>query len=62
MDEKCRKQYEAPAIEVVLMENEGVIAASGESYNPTPMSVQTPRNGASGNDLEEMINDILTIE
>lgn len=68
MDKKQKKQYEAPAIEVVAMENEGVIAASGgtgssstESYDPVPIS-GSAYNGASGSDLEDMINDILTVE
>ena len=66
MDKK--KQYAAPTIEVIAMENEGVIAASGgpsssstESYDPVPIS-GSAYNGASGSDLEDMINDILTVE
>ena len=66
MEKKQKKQYEAPAIEVVAMENEGVIAASGgtgstENYDPVPLS-GSAYNGASSSDLEDMINDILTVE
>ena len=65
MDKK--KQYAAPTIEVIAMENEGVIAASGgtgstENYNPTPLSGSTYNGSATSNDLEDMINDILTVE
>lgn len=62
-----KKQYEAPSIEVIAMENEGVIAASGasgsstEGYTPTPLS-GSAYSGASSSDLEDMINDILTVE
>lgn len=67
MDKRQKKQYEAPTIEVVAMENEGVIAASGastsgtENYDPKPLS-GSAYNGASSSDLEDMINDILTVE
>ena len=67
MKEMQKKQYVAPSIEVIAMENEGVIAASGagsgntEGYTPTPLSSST-YNGASSSDLEDMINDILTVE
>ena len=64
MEKKQKKQYEAPAIEVIAMENEGVIAASGastENYEPVPIS-GSAYNGASSSDLEDMINDILTVE
>ena len=61
---KKKEPYTAPSIELIEMENEGVIAASGESVTQTPMSTRTPNryNGASSSDLEDMINDILTIE
>lgn len=69
-DKQARKEtYTAPSLEVIKMENEGVIAASGlgstEDYTPTPMSntrVNSSYNSASGNDLEDLINDILTVE
>lgn len=65
-----KETYTAPVIEVIKMENEGVIAASGststEGYTPTPMSSSrgTTRNynSASGSELEDLINDILTVE
>lgn len=73
MKAKANKQaikqaYVSPSIEVIKMENEGVIAASGEPYNPHPLSrgsYSTPTrnyNSASGNDLEDLISDILTVE
>ena len=62
-----RDSYVSPSIEIIRMENEGVIAASGstENYTPTTMSLQsTPRslNSASSNDLEDLISDIFTVE
>lgn len=62
-----REVYIAPAIEVIKMENEGVIAASGEPYNPVSRTYpgSTPArnyNSASSSDLEDLINDILTVE
>lgn len=69
MEKKQKKQYEAPAIEVIAMENEGVIAASGasgasgnEGYGESTMSGYYNPGNASGSDLEDMINDILTVE
>lgn len=71
-DKKNRREtYEAPTVEVVKLENEGVIAGSPTGtgttppYEETPMStVRTNRgyNSASSNDLEDLINDILTVE
>lgn len=69
-DKQCRKEaYTPPSMEVIRMENEGsIMKASGsttEDYNPTPMSsARTNRsyNSASSNDLEDLINDILTVE
>lgn len=69
-DKKNRREtYAAPSVEVVKLENEGVIAGSLNSTTPpyenTPMStVRTNRgyNSASSNDLEDLINDILTVE
>lgn len=68
IDKEIRREaYVAPSIEVIRMENEGVIAASNDRYNPRPLSKNystSPRtyNSASGSDLEDLINDILTIE
>ena len=67
-DKQTRKEtYTAPSVEVIEMENEGVIAASGntEPYNPTQMSstrVNSSYSSASSNDVEDLINDILTVE
>ena len=52
-----REAYITPSIEVIKMENEGVIATSGEPYHPI-----TRYNSASSSDLEDLINDILTVE
>ena len=67
MKEMQKKQYVAPSIEVIAMENEGVIAASGgtgpsENYGESGMSSAYRPGNASGSDLEDMINDILTFE
>lgn len=67
-DKKMRKEaYTAPTVEVIRVENEGVIALSGgtETYDPQPMSSSRRTRGynsASGSDLEDLINDILTVE
>ena len=68
-DKQARKEtYTAPSLEVIKMENEGVIAASGEDYNPIQTrsysnSTSTRSyNSASNSDLEDLINDILTVE
>ena len=50
-----REAYITPSIEVIKMENEGVIATSGEPYHPITRAY-------SGSDLEDLINDILTVE
>ena len=61
-----REAYITPSIEVIKMENEGVIATSGEPYHPiTRYSGSTSThsyNSASSSDLEDLINDILTVE
>lgn len=61
-----KEAYAAPIIEVIRMENEGVIAASAESYKPISGNSYTGSgnsyNAASGSDLEDLINDILTVE
>lgn len=61
-----RRDYVAPSIEVVAMENEGIIAASTESMNPVQSSAYMPGasspSTASTNDLESMIEDIFTFE
>ena len=67
-DRQNRKEtYTAPSVEVIKMENEGVIAASGEPYVPQTRSYSGGAsthsyNSASNSDLEDLINDILTVE
>ena len=68
-DKKMRKEaYTAPSVEVIRMENEGVIAASNygsstEGYEKVQTtSYSRGYNSASGSDLEDLINDILTVE
>lgn len=65
-----KEKYLAPQIEIIKMENEGVIATSGNlpsvgnggsAYSSRARSTRG-YNGASSSDLEDMINDILTIE
>ncbi len=65
-----KEKYLAPQIEIIKMENEGVIATSGNlpsvgnggsAYSSHARSTRG-YNGASSSDLEDMINDILTIE
>lgn len=68
IDKEIRREaYVAPSIEVIRMENEGVIAASNDRYNPRPLyksyKASSPAyNSASESDLGDLINDILTIE
>lgn len=70
---KKKDMYVSPQIEVIEMENEGVIAASGGgsldgNMGNNPWSPKTSSksmrgsSGANSSDLEDMINDILTIE
>lgn len=62
---KAKQCYVSPSIEVIRMENEGVIAASGESYTPVSKvnnSTGSWSNSASSSDLEDMINDIFTVQ
>lgn len=65
-----KEKYLAPQIEIIKMETEGVIATSGNlpsvgnggsAYSSRARSTRG-YNGASSSDLEDMINDILTIE
>lgn len=71
---KSKQPYTAPAVEVIEMENEGVIAASstydsngglgnfgngGDIFNS---SASQRRGYSSASELEDMINDILTFE
>lgn len=64
---KQKLVYLPPSIEIVAMENEGIIASSTESMNPgngnwSASSAGFGTGAASSSDLEDMINDILTIE
>ena len=63
---KKKDMYVSPQIEVIEMENEGVIASSVGDFPNVPMSASRPSGGfrssnAACNDLEDMINDILTV-
>ena len=68
---KQKRTYVSPQIEVIQMENEGVIAASGgvSDMDVTPWSGAgnsstygaTRSYSAPSSDLEDMINDILTV-
>ena len=70
MKQKDRQKYTAPCIEVIAVENEGsVMAASldpvydGGSATRSISSGNTRNyNSASSSDLEDLINDILTVE
>lgn len=71
MKEK-KQHYVSPLIEVIQMENEGVIASSASSAPNIPDRPMTRARGsyyggrnynsASSSELEDLINDILTIE
>lgn len=69
MKQKNMKKYVAPSLEVIRMDSEGVIASSAggsasenEGYDPTPMSTSSVPGSATGSDLEEMINELFTVE
>lgn len=66
-------RYVAPAIEVIEMENEGVIASSGNlpgygdgemfsTGNSSRMRSNSNYNAASFSELEDAINNILTFD
>lgn len=61
-----KEHYVSPHIEVIRMENEGVIASSVGDITNYPMSKSSGSsrsyNSASSSDLEDLINDILTVE
>ncbi len=64
-----KETYVKPEIEVIKMEQEGIIAFSGGSQqNPRTRSSYSSRSrgqsygSASCSELEDLINDILTIE
>ena len=67
MTMNAKKAYQSPVIEVVHVESEGVIAASGnlpgstEGYTPTQIGNSAySSNSAAYSDLEDLVNDILT--
>ena len=72
MNEKQKGAYVAPTIEVIEMEYEGCIMSGSATGSlggfdvenfPTSTTRSTRSYGsASSSDLEDMINDILTIE
>ena len=61
-----KEAYVSPSIEIIRIENEGVIAASvGGTQDYTPVNPNVGRtnyNSASSSDLEDLINDVLTVE
>ncbi|WP_300704114.1 hypothetical protein [Bacteroides sp.] len=63
---KKKDMYVSPQVEVIEMENEGVIASSqlpGVGDGGSTRAIQSKGyNSAASSDLEDMINDILTIE
>lgn len=63
--EKKRAIYVSPQVEVIQVENEGVIASSIDRLPVEPWSstksVSNYSTSASNSDLEDMINDILTV-
>lgn len=69
-DNSLRQAYLPPTVEVIKVENEGVIALSGNlpsvgnGGDAFSTSGRRSYSGASpaSSDLEDMINDILTIE
>ena len=71
MNSKRKEQYLPPTIEVIEMQTEGGVmsgsATSGSIDTPTVVPggdafTKSTYNGASSNELEDLINDILTIE
>ncbi len=68
MNHEEKRMYLAPVIEVMKVEHEGVMALSGNAGVDMPrgngvFANQTQYHDAMvGNDLGELINDILTFE
>lgn len=64
---QTKEQYVSPQIEVIELENEGVIASNIDPMPVNPWSSTSSTSNysatrsASGGDLEDMINDILTV-
>lgn len=73
MKEQSRQPYLEPLVEVIEMESENVLALSssandlpgftdsGSMYNSSN-ALRTPYNTAPTGELEDLINNILTIE
>lgn len=67
---KKREPYETPRAEIIVVENEGIMASSIDSMPNQPWGANRSRGGgersvsnsSSMQDLEDMINDILTIQ
>lgn len=66
-----KQRYEAPQVEVIEMETEGnacivgslgQVNNGGSAFGNAPSSKARRYNAASSNELEDLINDILTIE
>lgn len=71
MNQRKKLKYEAPLIEVIEMENEGVMASSMSDMGQKPWgrSATSPTTrsvgygtASSASELEDLINDILTVE
>lgn len=71
MKQTMKKAYVAPTIEVIEMENEGSVMMDsfgnggniGKSVSNSSYDSRSSNSyGASSSDLEDMINDILTVE
>lgn len=70
MEKKTRKQYLPPQIDVIPMETEGSMMIASGGVPPldpggnwgTSTSRTRQYNTASDSDLEDLINDILTVE
>lgn len=68
-----KQKYVSPRLEVIQVENEGVIAASNinsggggtSDMDEIPLNSSRSRgryNAASGSEIEDMINDLFTVE
>lgn len=72
MEHKNREKYVSPQIEVIPVETEGSVMTSSANVELPPftpgtgwgnrMSGSRPYSTASSSDLEDLINDILTVE
>lgn len=72
MNSKQKEQYTAPALEVIEMEVEGSVMSASASGNlpgvkpggsaTTSSRTNNRYNAASSSELEDLINDILTVE